>query len=195
MKTYSPIFLLLFWLRIASAQNTPQEATQFFLELEGKWELVQASVQMEPSPPLLDTSALILHMICKIGEDSLSLHCSYNGSKNFGKDTIPSAGQELLVFEPNQAVVYKLGGIKNFSLNPSFNKSFVTVGKGVFLNDGSLKLTEFLAGVEGPTGEHIFLFQSPNLFKETARFYNEEGELLRFTEWDMKRVSESMDKK
>lgn len=190
LKRYGTIFLLLLP-SFLSAQlaDSVIDGRTLLQRLVGTWDLVPGSFQADPLPEGIDPAAFQLQMTCMATSGGYGVSCTYEGAKEIFGVPIRSQGQELLLWEPSQQIVYKLGGIINSAeslQNPSLERVFVTIGKGTFTEQGSLYLTEYLAAAEGPAGKHIFAWESPTILKELA-FYEATDQLPeRKTVWRLK---------
>ncbi|MCI4670110.1 MAG: hypothetical protein MRZ79_18380 [Bacteroidia bacterium] len=188
MKLTSALLLILSSVLSSFAQQNQAEILDHLLQFEGRWSLVSSSLILSPAPPDLDTAKFVLNMECTLGKDSMSIHCQFDGSKEILKEVVKSHGQELFVLEPKEQLVYKLSGVRNLSSKQELNASFVTLGKGLFSPNGTLLITEYLVGIEGPVGKHNYEWLQVNLLKESSIYYDEEGKELRKTEWLMKKI-------
>ena len=156
----------------------------------GKWEIVPGSLQSRPEAEGVNLESVNLNMTCVPGADGYSVYCSYNGSKELMGLDVKTFGQELLIFEPGTQMIYKLGGLRNLAQEQDFEVMYVTIGKGYITELGRLAFTEYLAGDEGPAGKHIYLWAGSDLsrFKEMSIYYDEGGEEVRRTAWEMRKV-------
>ena len=152
--TLRTILLILCFSQLVFAQKTDTitgpEILQRFI---GTWELIPGTLASRPEANSVDS--VQLRMTCQPGNDDYSVYCYYTGSKRIQGLDIRSGGQELMVYEPNTQLIYKLGGLRNWTHTEGLDIMYVTIGKGQVTQLGRLAFTEYLAGDEGPAGSHI----------------------------------------
>lgn len=186
------INLLLIFTVFTLSYPDPGEDQNPLHRFAGTWKMVAGSLKSEPAPEGIDPKSITLEVVCRKGEDGLSMICEYRGNKTFitdqGRIPFLSDGSELLVYEPASKIVYKLGVTKNHSKVVDMTGTFVHIGKGAFENENKLILTEYIAGGSTPAGQHIYIWESETIIREYSVYFNEDGEKISESSWTLKKT-------
>ncbi|MEZ4772314.1 MAG: hypothetical protein R3D00_03960 [Bacteroidia bacterium] len=189
--TLHPLFLVAVWMTIFQPQQQTVESNPL-RRFHGTWKMVPGSLKSEPVPDGIDPKSITLEVVCREGADGLSMICEYKGNKTFitdqGRIPFLSDGSEMLVYEPNSKIIYKLGVTKNHSKVVEMTGTFVHIGKGTFENENKLLLTEYIAGGQTPAGQHIYIWESETIIREYSVYFGEDGEKISESSWTLEKT-------